>query len=153
MTKMDDFVRVPAKCGWLGKPAWYRRSCMHAYYVARNLSLEVLSMSFLPPPFFHPLFFLAIPFPSFPKSTYRGSGLGLQLWATWTWSGAEPRPQMHFTQFGLSKRVSWQHFESSVYNGNGCYENVFVCSVAMGLFHEWAGCCSILSTHLNPALG
>jgi len=28
----------------------------------------------------------------------------------------------------------------------------FVHFVAMGLFHEWAGCCSIFSTHLNPAL-
>jgi len=25
-------------------------------------------------------------------------------------------------------------------------------SVAMGLFYGWAGCCSILSTPLNPAL-
>jgi len=25
-------------------------------------------------------------------------------------------------------------------------------SVAMSLFHEWARCCSILSTPLNPAL-
>jgi len=65
MTKMDDFVRVPAKCGWLGKPAWYRRSCMHAYYVARNLSLEVLSMSFLPPPF--SILFSSLPFPSRPS--------------------------------------------------------------------------------------
>ena len=31
-------------------------------------------------------------------------------------------------------------------------KNVFVYSVSMGLFHEWAECCSILSTHLNPAL-
>jgi len=27
-----------------------------------------------------------------------------------------------------------------------------VYSVAVGLFHEWAGCCSILSTHFNLAL-
>jgi len=37
-------------------------------------------------------------------------------------------------------------------DGNGGYEKNFVRCVTMGLFHTWAGCYSIFSIHINPAL-
>jgi len=36
--------------------------------------------------------------------------------------GRSPGRKPMFTQFGLLKRVSWQHFKSFMCNGNGCYE-------------------------------
>jgi len=63
----------------------------------------------------------------------------------------ELRPQIHFYTVWALKNVSRGNILSRLYvcNKNGCYEIFFLYSVAVGLFHK---CCSIISTHLNPAL-
>jgi len=37
-------------------------------------------------------------------------------------------------------------------NENSHYNKTLIHSVAVGLFHEWAGCCIIFSTPFNSAL-
>ena len=63
-------------------------------------------------------------------------------------SGAKPRPLLILVLFGPCCDASpWRRRQLCKFS-----KKILVSSVAVGLFHEWAWCCSINSTHLNPAL-
>jgi len=67
--------------------------------------------------------------------------------------GAKPWPQTHFDAVWAFKNVSRSCILSRLYPTKMAVTKKITRFVAMGLFHEWAGCCSILSTRLNPVWG